>query len=214
MFNLHRDWLPLLLALAPFAILAAVWNMFPASIPMHFGIDGQPDRYSTSRAELFLLPSIGLFIFILISVLPQLDPKKPKFSENTLQMLKIGIMTFFLLLFGIITYVQIMGDFSLNGKPLFSVILLLLMFLGNLFGKLRPNYFIGIRTPWTLESENSWRKTHQLAGKLWVFGSLLMLGVCWVLPMDVFTFVFIGFVLLISLIPVAASWKYAQKTNQ
>lgn len=209
-FDFRRDWLAVLLALAPFGILALVWKDFPAQIPMHFGIDGAPDRYSSNKMELLLLPCLNVFLFVLLAVLPTLDPKKPKMSESTLQSLKIGMLAFMTGIFGLVTYIQLSGDLRLSGKPLFSLILLLFVFLGNLFGKVRPNYFIGIRTPWTLESETSWRKTHWLAGKLWVFGSLLMLPLCWLLPNEIFVWMFLAFVALIVVVPVAASWRYAQ----
>ena len=101
------------------------------------------------------------------------------------------------------------------GNVILSGVLILFMVLGNYFGKLRPNYFVGIRTPWTLENETVWLKTHRLGGKVWVYGSLIMLIAKFLLPMEpFFIFIFIGFTLIIALIPIVYSYLLYKKMEK
>ena len=90
----------------------------------------------------------------------------------------------------------------------------LFMFLGNYFQAIKPNYFIGIRTPWTLENENVWRKTHQLGGKLFFIAGLLIMILPFVLH-QYFHEIFLTIIFSAALIPVIYSYilsKQEEKT--
>lgn len=87
-------------------------------------------------------------------------------------------------------------------------ILLLLAILGNYLPNLRPNYFVGLRTPWTLESPQTWRVTHRLGGKVMFFGSLLLLVLEFFLSEGVFAFLLASFILLLVLGAFVYSWYY------
>lgn len=87
-------------------------------------------------------------------------------------------------------------------------ILLLLAILGNYLPNLRPNYFVGLRTPWTLESPETWRVTHRLGGKVMFFGSLLLLVLEFFVSEGVFAFLLASFILLLVLWAFVYSWYY------
>jgi uncharacterized membrane protein len=80
--------------------------------------------------------------------------------------------------------------------------------LGNYLPNLRPNYFVGIRTPWTLEDAETWRATHRLGGKLMFFGSLLLLISEFFVSAGIFTFLFVSFILLLVLWSFLYSWHH------
>jgi uncharacterized membrane protein len=90
---------------------------------------------------------------------------------------------------------------------------LLFAFLGNIFYSLKPNYFIGIRTPWSLEDEQNWRRTHQLAGKVWFAGGLLIILLSMLLPLQAAIIAFISITLIISIIPIVYSFQIYQRTK-
>ena len=86
--------------------------------------------------------------------------------------------------------------------------------LGNYFQTIRPNYFIGIRTPWTLENEQVWRETHQLGGKISMIGGLLMMPLYFVSNQYFQAFAFIALVIVIALVPVVYSYiRYRAISN-
>ena len=97
-----------------------------------------------------------------------------------------------------------------NASFIFAIIGLLFAFLGNYFKTIKPNYFIGIRTPWTLENEEVWRKTHLLGGKMWFVGGLIM-ALTFVLPESLSLYVFLGITAIISVIPIVYSYLEFKK---
>lgn len=99
----------------------------------------------------------------------------------------------------------------------FVLIGFLFMALGNYFKVINQNYFLGIKTPWTLESEEVWKLTHILAGKLWIGGGLLIVIFSLVLPEDVNFYIFISSTTIISIVPIVYSYlvyKKLKKSNQ
>ncbi|NCT74478.1 MAG: SdpI family protein [Chitinophagaceae bacterium] len=84
--------------------------------------------------------------------------------------------------------------------------------LGNYMFNLKPNYFAGMRLPWTLHDEENWKETHRLAGKLWFAGGILILLLAFLLPSRVVLIVFISITMIITFIPMAYSYMlYRQK---
>jgi uncharacterized membrane protein len=90
---------------------------------------------------------------------------------------------------------------------------LLFMALGNYFKVIKQNYFLGIKTPWTLESEEVWKLTHILAGKLWIIGGLLITILSLILPENVNFYIFMTITAIISLVPIVYSNLIFKKLN-
>jgi hypothetical protein len=91
------------------------------------------------------------------------------------------------------------------------------MVLGNYFKVIKQNYFLGIKTPWTLESEEVWKLTHILAGKLWIVGGLLIVIFSLVIPEDINFYLFITITSIITIVPIVYSYlifKKLKKSNQ
>jgi len=114
-----------------------------------------------------------LLIYLIFLIVPYIDPKKQlQKMGNKYQHLKLiltGLMSLLALYILHSAKEQSMG----NPNLIFIPIGILYLVLGNYFKTIKPNYFIGIRTPWTLESESIWKETHRLAGKIWFVGGLL-----------------------------------------
>lgn len=158
------------------ALSAWAWQQLPAgaSIPVHWGIDGQPDRFGGKLEGLWLLPLVNVGLVLLFSLLPRIDPK----GENILRSYKAyralwaGFLIFMLGMHAILIA-------NILGSPINVTYFLMpasgLMFivLGNYMGKIRRNYTMGIRTPWTLASDRVWDKTHRLGGWLLVLSGIV-----------------------------------------
>ena len=161
---LALTWLASLLAL-PFA---------PAEIPSHWGINGQPDAYASRIVGLLQLPVIMTLVALMLHFIPRIDPKRTNYSSfaGAYGVIQIAVTLFMAALQA--TIIAIALGWSID-VSLVIVIIFGLMFaaLGNVMGKLRPNWFAGIRTPWTLSSPDVWTRTHRLGGTLMVLIGLL-----------------------------------------
>lgn len=202
-----RELLLWLAILAPLVFALIRWNDFPERIPVHWGIDGEPNRW-TGKWGVFLSPVINLLAYFMLIITPRIDPRKKNYDlfSGSYFMIRSAI-TLLLSLVGFITLLATLGVQLNVGLILMNAVLVLLVFIGNLFGKVRPNFFVGIRTPWTLSSEEVWMKTHRLAGRLWVIGSLLMFIPLWILSMKITAIVFVAYILVLVLVPFIYSYK-------
>ncbi len=166
--------LPLIaLLILPFIALAIALPSLPDRVPMHFDAHGNVNRYG-SPMELMILPGINVLVAILLYFIPRLDPKKANINASmpAYRWIRLFIAAFFTAIFAL----TLATSFNpmLDAAPLIAIGLLCLFFgLGFAMPKLKQNYMIGIRLPWTLESEDNWNRTHAFAGKLWVRGSLV-----------------------------------------
>ncbi|HTD42217.1 MAG TPA: SdpI family protein, partial [Mucilaginibacter sp.] len=91
------------------------------------------------------------------------------------------------------------------------VVGLLFAFIGNIMHSIKPNYFAGVRTPWTLEDDDTWRATHRLAGKLWFTGGIALTIAVLLLPVKAGMIVFMSMIAILVLIPVIYSYIYYKK---
>lgn len=202
-------WIIVAIALLPAAYLALIWNSLPPVVPVHFGADMKPDRMG-EKAELWLvaglLAAVSIGVYFLLNNLHRIDPKrKGSDSPSTFSKLAAGIVVFIAAL-NFIIIASARGSMVLQNF-LFPLLGLLFAFLGNYMNHIKPNYFAGIRLPWTLSSDENWRRTHQLAGKLWFAGGLAIAIVSLFLPLAIVVPFFIATTVIISIIPIVYSYR-------
>jgi uncharacterized membrane protein len=156
----------LFLVAAMFVAAVLLWSSTPDRIPVHWNASGQPDHYGGKLEGLLLLPLTTLGVYLLLLLLPRIDPRRTNYAQfqNAYSIMRVAIVVFLVLTYGFVLL-------SLRGIELgVSVILILagmlLILVGALASRIRTNWYVGIRTPWTLTSELSWRKTHRLGGWL------------------------------------------------
>ena len=210
---LKNEWLQLLILAVPFCVVALLWDKIPARIPIHWNIHGQIDGYSGKAFGTLFMPALNIFIAALLAAIPFLDPKIKKYDEETrgnsirvIKNLRL-VATLFNACFALaILAFALHYRFDMN-RFIFGAMGLLFILLGNFMGKLRPNYFAGIRTPWTLESKTVWTKTHRLAGRVMVTGGICMLFASFLLPsQQAFLLCILPLILVIVLIPTVYSY--------
>ena len=192
-----------LVACLPLLYLTWAWKSLPERVPMKYNLSGGVIVYG-SRYDLLgvigLLAALASGLMVLFYFLPRFDPKQNlKFSTKALQM--IGLGTSLLLTTVSVTMIQttLSGDVNTIYSVLPFALVAFFALMGNYLTSLRPNYFAGIRTPWTLESESVWRKTHRLGGKLLFWGSLALLPVLLLVPGGVTRMLVVAIALLVSL---------------
>ncbi len=202
---------PFIVMTIPWVYLAFSWNQIPQTIPVHFGIDGTPDRFG-SRNEILIAPAIftvlGILMYFILRNIHKIDPKKKYTAATSTVLSKIAVIVIILLcaVCLCISYWSIKG--KVEGLPLlFCGLSLFLAYLGNLMHSIKPNYFAGFRVPWALENEENWRKTHQLASKIWFVGGIILAIVSLLLNFKALIIVFIISILVMTLIPVIYSYN-------
>ena len=211
--SLKTEWPILLLVAVPFAYLGAIWNDLPEQVPLHWNLQGEVDRWG-SRSELWLIPVVTtLLIYVLFLVIPLIDPKK-RLGEmgSKYGQLKFLMVAFMSALAVVILFMARSGE-KVSATPVLVVVGLLVTVLGNYMKTVRPNYFIGIRTPWTLESPEVWNKTHQLAGKLWFLGGVLMVAVALLFEGATQFGMVLSIALAITLIPLIYSYMAYRRAS-
>jgi uncharacterized membrane protein len=205
-------WLEALLVLVPFLALLALWKDLPDRVPVHWNLHGQIDGWS-SKPSLFIMPVFSLGTMALLHFLPRIDPKLRRTPDGqgrmqkVLAIFRLTLATFFALIFFMVLTASL-GHPVPASRIVPGSILLLLAIFGNYFSNLRPNYFAGIRTPWTLESPATWRATHRLAGRVLFFGSLTLLVLQFFVSERVFAPLLFSSVLLWAAWAVWYSWHH------
>lgn len=162
---------------AMFLASAVAWPFAADEIPMHWNASGEIDRMGGKLEGLLLLPSITLGLWALLAFLPKIDPGRRNYASFSRAYLftRLGILAFMALIHAAVLAVAVGWDvdvfivFPVGTAVLFFV-------LGNQMPRFRPNYFAGIRTPWTLASARSWTATHRLGGRLFMGASVLFLA--------------------------------------
>jgi len=191
---------------ASVALSVYFYQHFPARVPMHWNVAGEIDGWSSRGFGAFLFPVILIAIYFLFEILPKIDPRRANYPEfkKVYSIFKTAIMAIF---FGIYILTGLSGLGVKVAVDLWIPIGIGLLFiiLGNYFGKLRNNYFVGIRTPWTLSNEEVWNKTHRLGGKLFILGGVAMM-LMGVIPVGIRIVLFIAVVLMISVVPILYSY--------
>lgn len=161
--------------ISPIMFLAA-YSYLPESVPIHWNAQGQVDNYGSKAmaAFIFFLP---LLLALMFQFLPKIDPKKQNYVkfQKYYDIFAIFFIAFFVVVNGVmLTEILKPGTLSI-GLVISIGVSLMLIILGNMMGKIKHNYFMGIKTPWTLADPDVWNKTHRVGGIMWVVIGILAL---------------------------------------
>lgn len=172
--NLKTMIITSIIILAPIVAGLLLWDQLPAEIATHFGSDGEPDGWSSKEFAVIGLPLFLLAVHWFCAAFTGVDPKKENISNK--------MMT---LVLWICPVIAIVGDgsmylYALNNSintTIIGVILVgcLLLVLGNYMPKMKQSYTLGIKLPWTLNSEENWNRTHRLAGWITMLAGVIVL---------------------------------------
>lgn len=173
-FNLKKEIIVMIIALIPLAYLLIIWNSLPEIIPVHWNYKGEVDEVG-SKSSLLLIPFLlPILTYLILTVIPFIDPKKKlENMGNTLHRIKFVLTLFMAILALFIIYSSKAGTF-MNPNTIFILMGVLFMIFGNYFKVIKPNYFIGIRTPWTVNDDYNWKLTHRFSSGLWMIGGLII----------------------------------------
>lgn len=186
-FNLKREWILWIIILLPVILYLFQLHQLPALIPVHYNAAGKADTFASPIKFLANIVPLNLILYLVFLILPRIDPKKNNYFFFT--------RAFFFIRFAVHLFLSGLACISLlsatgwklNIPRLITLgVMILFCILGNYMINIKPNWFVGIRTPWTLSSPEVWRKTHLWGGRL------------------MFTVGIVGFILML-ILPLAAS---------
>ncbi|MEI4832095.1 SdpI family protein [Bacillus sp. FJAT-53711] len=152
------------------------WPHLPNTIATHWS-GGTVDGYSSKLNGMLSMVGVMIGTYILLNVVPKIDPKKENYRKFSKSFTMITYSILFVLFIGNIDIIATGLGYDLPINRFSELIVgILFLVIGNYLPQCKPNFFVGIRTPWTLSNEEVWRKTHRFGGKVFIVLGIIMCG--------------------------------------
>jgi uncharacterized membrane protein len=169
----RTNLLSLGLVVLSFALAAALYPRLPESVPTHWNAAGEADGFTPKPWGPFVLPLVIVGVYVLLVVLPRISPRGYRMGrfQGVFEIMQAAILAFLFLVNVLVLLAGIGAPIAMD-RAIHAGTGLLFVVLGNFMGKVTKNFFVGIRTPWTLASDEVWLRTHRLGGKLFVLAGI------------------------------------------
>lgn len=182
------------------------YQVLPEQIATHWNVKGEVDGWGSKTLGAWLAPGIMVLMYLLFQYLPKFDPKKENYKEfaKEYKYLQILLISFFLIIHFVTNLYNLGYDISV-GNIIMAAVGLLFVCIGFYLKNIKPNWFVGIRTPWTLSNDYVWKKTHWYGSRVFVVAGLLFFVapllplayqayVIWIMLVLIFSIVFYSYV--------------------
>ncbi len=193
-------------------IAAVTYTSLPNTIPVHWGFEGQPNGWAPKTWGAWLIPLMTLAFLFLFPIIARIDPKHENYKnfKKPWDVIQTSLIAMFAYMYAVTLVVTFYPEYNaMVGRAVVFGIGVLFVILGNVMGKLRQNYFVGLKTPWTLDDPEVWQKSQRftgwafvLAGLVFIVESLVWIGV---VP------VFFAMIAVIVILPIAYSYLLSRK---
>jgi len=173
-----KEIIPIMILMAMVVIAVFFYKKMPEMVPSHWNFQGEIDSYMNRNLFVLLIPGISVGIYLFMTFLPFIDPLKRNVQKfaNVYLWMKTIIIGFLAFLFFLITYISVSGKlFFPVGLAVTLSVGIMMILLGMIMPLIKKNYFIGIRTPWTIDSEEVWDITHKRAKFAFIVGGAIMI---------------------------------------
>jgi len=215
--NFRSEWYAILLLLL-FLLSAFVLRLdLPARVAIHWDLNGNPDGYGSPVMAAWFLPLLAIALYALLMSLPRFDPKKEHYQDfrKSYHYFKDFLISFLFAIYWLAN-LKVLG-YAVNFNLAFPLVLGVFFFgLGFFLKPVRPNWFMGIRTPWTLSSETVWAKTHQAAPWFFALSAVMIILIAF-LPLLYKNIVLVVAILIIAVgLPLYSYllWRHEQPKNK
>ena len=198
-----------LATLLPMLVGLLLWDKLPETMPTHWGIDGQPDGWSSTSIAVFVMPLILLAVYWLCIFVTIKDPGTWAKNPKPIALVLWIIPLLSNLCCGLMYAIALDADVSVL-NIMTAAMGLMFVAIGNYLPKCKMNATIGIKICWTYTSEENWNATHRFGGKVWFIGGLLMLATP-LMPGKMAISVFLTAMITMVIIPIVYSWLYYRK---
>lgn len=168
---MNKRWLGFVFAFGALVFSAAVYDKLPDMVPTHFNVRGEPDDWMARNFGAYMMPLFGILLYGIFHLLPRISPRRTNIDrfEDTYWLIANTTLGFLSALHVLMLGRALGWPVDITSAMLLGIGLLF-MVIGNVLPRTRSNWWMGIRTPWTMESETVWRATHRLAGKTFMIG--------------------------------------------
>lgn len=198
--------------LSPMIFGMIVWNKLPESMPIHWGVNGEADRWSSKPFAVFVLPLLILAIHGICIFASRKDFRDKKQSPKVMGLV-LWICPLLSVMANSLTYAISLGK-EINVLFVVSLTMgTLFVLIGNYLPKCQQNRTVGIRIIWTLKNEANWNATHRFAGKVWVIGGLLLMASS-LLPYSILPWAMIALLVVFISLPMLYSYRFYRKERQ
>ena len=199
-----------IITLLPILVGLFYWNQLPDKMATHFDMEGTPNGWSSKWFAIIGLPAILAVVNALCTVLTETDPRRHKYPEKMMKLVYwICPVISWICAGTVISYGLGMEFFNMPRFASFFVGILFVV-IGNYLPKVKQNYYMGIKLPWTYSDEENWNRTHRMAGKLWVAGGIVLL-------LNFFLGIRgleIAVLIIMVVIPTVYSWAFSRKKDK
>lgn len=193
----------IILCLTPMLLTIMLYDKLPSQVAVHWNNKGVPDNFASKAFAGFGLPGILALLHIFTYVMISNDPKRVNYPKVLKLLLKWLIPVMSLILVPVTLFIALGVEINLNlYAPIFLGILITII--GNYLPKTKQNYTLGIRLPWTLNSEENWNKTHRISGYVWTVGGIGIILSSW---FNVYSYI-LSMIILIVLVIIPALYSY------
>jgi uncharacterized membrane protein len=210
---MRSRWFGLVVAAVAVGVSIWAYPSLPPTVATHWNVRGPADGFSSRIVAVSIFPIVVLLMTGLFNVLPKVDPRRENYGKflSTYWLIANAVIVFMLIGHGMIIATGLGYPVKID-RPLPIGLGVLFIVLGNYLTRVEPNWFVGIRTPWTLSSDSVWRKTHRTGGWLMVIGGFVVAASAF-LPHGAFLPLLITAIVIMAVIPVVQSyilWKREQ----
>lgn len=211
--TLKNELLNVIIVLFPIVYLGFIWNRLPESVPLHWNLQGEADRFG-DKAEIWIVPILlPLLTYIIFLFIPRFAGSQINQLGMKFERLKTSMVLLTSVLASFIIFA--VGEQAIKIPAAIPVLVgLIIAVSGNYFPVLKQNLFFGIKTPWTMRNTVVWDKTHRMASKYWFWGGVIIVISSLFLDHQQVIGVLLIIVFIISIIPVVYSYVCFQKIRK
>ena len=207
--NRYKIILSIVITLLPIVFGSVMWNRLPLNMATSFGINGEITGYSSKLFAVLGLPIILAVVNLISIIATNADPRK-KNIDNKMLSVVISIVPACSLICAFCIYSNALGYKADIENIMIVFVGVIFLVIGFFLPGCKQNYTVGIKLPWTLHDEENWNKTHKLAGKIWIAGSIVMI----IAGLFKFTVLFMICIVLIIIIPTLYSYLMYRKNKR
>jgi uncharacterized membrane protein len=172
-----RKWIPLVLIVIAVLVSIFAYPHLPDRVPTHWNASGEVNGWSSRLWGAWMLPLTMALVWLILRAVPHIDPRKANYAkfQGMYDWLVILVIAFMLAIHVVIILAATGSPIEMH-KVMMPSVGIFIAALGFLLPRVHPNWFVGIRTPWTLTSDLSWERTHRIAGPLFIALGVLIVA--------------------------------------
>jgi uncharacterized membrane protein len=211
---MKKHWYFFLLSIISVGISLWAYPRLPEEVPIHWNFSGEVDGYASKLFAVLFGPIFLTWIYGILFGVSKIDPRKENYEKfaGAYRVFMNASLTFFVVIHIAVIFSGLGYDVNMDWIVNIGLGMLFII-LGNYMPKVKANYFVGIRTPWTLANETVWARTHRFGGKVFFIGGVMLIVSAFI-PSSFRVFLLISSIVFIAIVPMVYSYFVYKKVTQ